>query len=353
MDAVVRNRCEAEFLAAVSVITQALGVELRFEATVPAEGGFRDIWRILADKSGHPLSVALLSLILNQAVSIWTAPAKPNPELEKQQLEINKLTIEHWKLENRRAELELDKLESENREGSSAGPTSPPTGATITVTPLHPLASEPEQLHSATSTSSADATANSTGKTLQLQLDPKVITRRSNFYKHLLAYGNVTAVGFRAVSVDESARDESVVERPQFSTFIVQTSELVPEVRETQIEIVSPVITGRDMKWKGLWNGGVISFGMQDKEFKRQVFRNEVSFQHGDSIQCVLEIDRKLNEIGVETVTGYRVTTVLDKIDGKGAAHETPQGRKKRFADKRPKDAQADLFVGDAWETTI
>ncbi|WP_146125797.1 hypothetical protein [Burkholderia ambifaria] len=346
MDAMVRNRCESEFLATVSHITQVLGVELRFEATVPTEGGFRDIWKILCANSGHPLAIALLILMLNQTIEIWKAPSKPNPELERQQLEINKLTIKHWELENRRSELELHKLERDNQGPSPSRPSLAPDGAVVTGTLTPSQQADFGQALSAVGTSNANGIAKSAEKSFQLQLDTKVITRRSNFYKQLLAYGDATAVGFRTLSFEEPNPDEFIIERSQFNTFIVQTNELPPDVCEALIEIVSPVISGRDMKWKGLRNGDVISFAMNDKAFKRQVFHNEVSFQHGDSIRCVLEVDRKLNEVGMETVTGYRVTTVLDKIDGKGNAYEMPQGRKKRFADKQPKGAQADLFGG-------
>ncbi|MBU9491767.1 Ig-like domain-containing protein [Burkholderia multivorans] len=352
MDAMIRNRCEAEFLATVSHITQVLGVELRFEATVPTEGGFRDIWRVLCVNSGHPLAIALLTLILNQAIEIWKAPSKPNPVLEKQQIEINELTINHWKLENRRSELELHKLE---RDSQGASPPAPPpalNGTAVTGAPTFSPPATSTQTLSATGISNANGIARSTEKSFQLQLDTKVITRRSNFYKYLLTYRHVTAVGFRALSVEEPNPDELVITRSQFNAFIVQTSELPPDVSEALIEITSPVISGRDAKWKGLRNGEAISFAMNDKAFKQQVFHNEVSFQHGDSIRCILEADRRLNEIGMPTVTGYRVTTVLDKIDGKGNAYEMPQGRKKRFSDRHRDNNQADLFGTDVQDET-
>ncbi|CAB3804385.1 hypothetical protein [Pararobbsia alpina] len=348
LDAVVRNRCEAEFLAAVSYIAQTLGVELRFEATVPAEGGFRDIWRIVVGKASHPLLgtvlIPLVSLVLTQTVNIWNAPPKPNPELEKQQLEINRLIIEHWKLENQLSQLEIQKRERESALASK--PSAQPqagTAATMTV-PAPPPMPAAEHPPSAVNDSIPLVSANASGKPLQLQRDLKVVTRRSNFYKHLLAYERATAVGFRVVPVDGPSPDEAITERSQFAAFIMQSNVLEPDVSEALVEIVSPVISEGDMKWKGRRSGEVITFAMNDWAFKQQVFRNEVSFQHGDSIRCVLETDRKLDEAGNEKITGYRVTTVLDKIDGSGKVHETFQGRRKRFADKQPADGQADLF---------
>ncbi|MCX4176708.1 MULTISPECIES: hypothetical protein [Paraburkholderia] len=348
IDAVVRNRCEAEFLAAVSYITQALGIELRFEATVPVEGGFRDIWRIVVGKASHPLVgtvlIPLLSLVLTQTVNIWNAPPKPNPELEKQQLEINRLNIEHWKLENRLSQLEIQKRERESALVSKPSAKPQAGTAATTAVPASPPMPVPERSSSAVNDSNPVVSTNGGGNTLQLQSDLKVVTRRSNFYKHLLAYERVTAVGFRAIPVGGPAPDEVITERSQFTAFIMQSNVLEPDVSDALIEIVSPVISEGDMKWKGRRSGEVITFAMNDRAFKQQVFRSEVSFQHGDSIRCVLETDRKLDEAGNEKVTGYRVTTVLDKIDGSGKVHETSQGRRKRFADKQPADGQADMF---------
>ncbi|MGY6121605.1 hypothetical protein ACW9YQ_14765 (plasmid) [Paraburkholderia strydomiana] len=348
MDAIVRNRCEAEFLAAVSHVAHALGVQLRFEATVPQEGGFRDIWRVVASKASNPAVAAvliqLLTLAVTQAVNIWNAAPRPNPELEKQQLEINKLTIEHSKLENRRSELEVQKLERESRRTPVPSNEAASNGAAVTVAPRAPSLIGPDTVQPPVGNSTTADSSDAAHKPFQLQMDSKVVTRRSNFYKQLLTYEKVTAVGFRPVPVDRPAPDEAIIERARFNTFIMQTNVLEPDVREATIEIVSPVISEGNMKWKGRSNGENISFAMNDRAFRQQVFRNEVSFQHGDSILCVLETDRKLDEVGNETVTGYRVTTVLDKIDGSGTVHETVQGRRKRFADKHPKDDYPDLF---------
>lgn len=121
MDALVRNRCEAEFLTAVAHIAEALGAKIRFEASIPAEGGFRDIWRVAFDKDNRAMSVsaitAILTLLITQSVVIWNSPPRPNPELERQQLEVGKLTAEHMRLENQRSALEIKKARTRNSQG--------------------------------------------------------------------------------------------------------------------------------------------------------------------------------------------------------------------------------------------
>lgn len=349
MDALVRNRCEAEFLAAVSYIAQSLGAELQFEATVPTEGGFRDSWRVLLDKENRASTVqtlvTLLGLLVTQAVVIWNAPPKPDKELERQQLEINRLTIEHWKLENQRSGLEVKKLQREVDSTSSAS-NPPPLPAPSVSAPATTSISVPSLPMEREAVPAAPTETEP--KRLSLQTDPKVNKHRSTFYKQLLPYERVTAVGFRWLPDDLPPPEEQIISRSEFSSFVLATDTLEPEVAVAVIEIVSPVITEGDMRWKGRWNGQTISFAMGDKVFKDAVLHKQVSFLHGDSIRCVLESERKLDEGGNPKIKGHRVLTVLDKIESSGKVFETPQGRRKRFEDKYA-DAQAELFnVKDA-----
>ncbi len=341
MDAMVRNRCEAEFLSAVAYITQSLGATLKFEATVPAEGGFRDIWQVAFkafDKENRaltlPVLTTLLSAILSAAVAIWNAPSKPDQELEKQQLKINQLIIEHWKLENQNSELQGKKLRLE------LGAV-PPTLSQ--QTPASSSAAAVDLPHAQLESAAPVTAPNAAPKVLSLQMDPKVRKPRSNFYKQLISYEAVTAVGFRWLPGDQPAPDEQVIFRSGFSAFLLQTDILDPESTEAVIEIVSPVITEGDIQWRGRWNGETISFAMHDKVFKDQVFHRQISFQHGDSIRCILQSDRKLDEEGNPKVTGHRVLTVLDKIESTGGVYETAQGRRKRF-EKKHADGQSGLF---------
>lgn len=344
MDALVRNRCEAEFLSAVAYITQSLGATLQFEATVPTEGGFRDIWQVAFkafDKENRSLTLptltALLVAVLGATVAIWNAPPKPDKELERQQLEINRLTIEHWKLENQNSELQGKKLKRELDTESST--LSLQTPASSSAAPVNLPPTHPESVASGT-------TSKVEPKLLSLQMDPKVRKPRSNFYKQLISYEAVTAVGFRWLPGDRPAPDEQVIFRSGFPAFLLQTDILDPESTEAVIEIVSPVITEGDIQWRGRWNGQTISFAMNDKVFKDQVFHRQISFQHGDSIRCVLQSDRKLDEEGSPKVTGHRVLTVLDKIESTGGVYETAQGRRKRF-EKKHADGQSGLFDHD------
>ena len=66
---------------------------------------------------------------------------------------------------------------------------------------------------------------------------------------------------------------------------------------------------------------------MQDEEFKKQMFDDKVSFTSGMCIDCVLEINRRLSELGEVINVSYVVTTVIrtrfDKLE-----IVTPQGKR-------------------------
>ncbi|WP_250481770.1 hypothetical protein [Caballeronia sp. NCTM5] len=340
MDALVRNRCEAEFLAAAGYITEKFGIELFFEATVPEQGGFRDIWRLVAKNINQPWIGSVFTPLVVTLITIWNAPAKPNPELERQQIEMNRLAILHSKLENRRTELEIRKLEGEIHEQTARLEEAQHEASQPAAQPAPPKHAGQKPL-SADASSSASS-AKTEDKPMQLQMDAKVVTRRSNFYKQLVGYSKVTAVGYRARLGPQA--DEIYIERVAFSDFIMQSNWLEPEVSEEVIEIVSPVLSPGDLKWKGRRNGEVISFAMNDRSFRDEVYHNDMSFRSGDSIRCVLEADRELDAVGAERVKGYRVTTVIERIESTGKIHQRAQGRMKRFLDKQPDDAQPDMF---------
>ena len=92
------------------------------------------------------------------------------------------------------------------------------------------------------------------------------------------------------------------VKREQFNYYILRTDELPPiKDMKASIEIVSPVLM-KDSKyrWKGIYNKGgeIIDFYMRDEDFKRDMVDDKIAFTSGMCIDCVLEIDRKMNEVG-------------------------------------------------------
>lgn len=365
MDAFVRNRCEAEALAAFSYIAERLGIELLIEVAAHNEGGLKDIWNFnCKPEIAWAAWVSVLAVLLPAAVNVWTAPPRPDKELESINKEIAKATLEEKRIAVEKARIELKNLLESGAPLPVAKPFGPASAPAALPAPARPTAAPPPPAKAAgrasigylgrvpvdmyeqfTVRSRSEQTVAIVATALALIADePKFTTRRSNFFKMLLPYNKVTAFGLRQHSPFELSA-EHVIERRDFIKFVLKTDKLPPEVvDEALITIVAPVIDASGMAWKGLYQDEPIAFHVKDAAFRDQVLHRRVSFQHGDAIRARLVIERKLDETGEEVVTGRSVEVVIEKIEG-GAVTETPQGRKQRFIDKNAA-AQDDLDFG-------
>ena len=177
---------------------------------------------------------------------------------------------------------------------------------------------------------------------------PRFCKCKSNFYESVWGCPKVTRVSFRELNENNYCRSGALdVKREQFEYFILRSDEL-PTVKDNRasIEIISPVLKDSKYRWKGIYNkGGVtIDFYMQDEEFKQQMFDEKISFTSGMCIDCVLEIARRLSELGEVVNVSYTVTTVIrtrfDKME-----ILTPQGKRYlRKLDSERKQLTLDLF---------
>lgn len=68
MDAVLRNRCEAELLAIFQEVASTLGVPVQIDAQALAEGGLREVWKWAGENSGQ-LSVVLSAVAILVALA--------------------------------------------------------------------------------------------------------------------------------------------------------------------------------------------------------------------------------------------------------------------------------------------
>ncbi len=295
MDALVRNRCEAEIIAILTEIAKTLDEKILIECEAHREGGLRDIWKLTNANAG------VLSVIVGVAAIAVPLLPKSDSELERLQKEDLRLSIEERKLrvQKLKAEIKTDSVQTE------------------TVAEVAEVVNE----------------------------NYKVITRRSNLFKHLSTYNKVTKLGVNSLLPDgQEMNPEFEIVRGNFKRFILSSNVLpVETVEEAVIEIVSPVLMRGNYKWKGIFEGEAISFSMKDPIFKQDVHDERISFQHGSSIKCALNIHSKLDEVGEIVTTGYSVETVLDNINGR-EINQTSQGlayRHKRTLQK----AQGDLFA--------
>lgn len=294
MNALVKNKCEAEFLAVANEVAEILGVQLVWESQALEEGGIREIWAAIGSNNSQ------IALIVSVLALVWSMVPQTDQELVDLQKEETRLSIEEKKLEIEKLKKELEK-EAPSKEALK----------------------------------SASKIANDSYK---------VVTRRSNFYKSISGYEKVYQVGFSSLDIENRhLEDERIVESSDFRKFIVTSNELKPlEIKSARIEIVSPVLKEGKAKWKGIYEGEHISFSMDDREFKSAVLSRQISFKNGSEIVCVLLIHKKIDELGEVVTSGYSVDVVLENIES-GLPKETPQGKRYRHTQKLF-EAQNDLF---------
>ena len=294
MDAHVRNKCEAELLAIIHEIALEFGVKLRIDSEAYKEGGLKDTWKFLGTNG------AQISIIISLLALISSRIPVSDPELDNLKKEETRLSIQE-------KHLQIDKLKKELLRGA---------------------------INPDTVTSAADA----------VEKNLKVVTRRSNFYKIVNHCHKIKSVGFTGLdSKNNMTTVEQIVKRDDFHKFVLH-SDLMPSLiyESEKIEIVSPVLRQGDYKWRGIFNGNPISFTMLDRDFKQEVLQKKISFQNGSTVECVLKLTRKLNEVGEVIPQNYIVETVIEKIDGESRGY-TSQG-KRYLLKKMEQYGQGDLF---------
>lgn len=308
MDAFVRNRCEAELLAIFQDVCSTFDIYLPVETTAYSEGGLKEIWKFLGE-NGVQLTVVLsiFGIVLTIVSTTLSRIPVSDPEKDAREKVLAELSIEEKRLSIEEKRLAIQKLKNEVESGAVKEET------------IKAAAIAAEQ-------------------------NLKIHTRKSNFYKLLENYEKVSGVAFSPLDANDSpVAQEKFVPRSDFKKYVLLTNELpVETVENATIEIISPVLKDGNYRWKGVYQKQPISFSMTDTEFKNSVLRQEVSFQHGSCIECVLQISKKLDEVGEVIVTGHSVPIVFQKQDGT-QTFETIQGRRHK-AYKKLKDGQADLF---------
>ncbi|WP_206485402.1 hypothetical protein [Thalassotalea sp. G2M2-11] len=291
IDAITRNKCEAELLAIISEVATLLDIKTRLISEIPLEGGFKDKWKALGENS-QQLQVILMAVGL-----VTTIYFTYDPEGDARTKELEQLQIQELKM----------KLQQIN------------------------------------SSDNINDLAKVTAKKLSKNL--KITKRKSNFYTHLNNDPKVKSISISALdNKDNPFSQEKIIDRRAFREFILSTNKLRAEEDDNaQIELISPVLKDGNYKWKGIYKDQTISFNMHDQKFKESIFIDGLNFHAGTSINCVLRINRELDEIGEVKIKGYSVPTVIEVLDGQ-SPHETPQGKAHRHA-KSMYDKQRDMFV--------
>lgn len=177
---------------------------------------------------------------------------------------------------------------------------------------------------------------------------PRICRNKSNFYEALKGYPKVTKFTLRELNGRNYSKTGTLeVRRDKFDYYILHSDELpVHKDTEATIELISPVLKDSRIRWKGIYNKGgeIIDFYMNDNEFKQEMLNEKITFVSGMCIDCVLLIDRRLNELGEIINVNYTVETVIrtrfDKME-----ILTPQGKRHlREQDAQRRQLTLDLF---------
>ena len=275
MDAIARNRAEAELLALMRELSGTIGAPFQVETKAREEGGVVELWNLVFQ---HKEQIAFVMAILGPLLS--AAPFyKAKLRQSKQQTVMNELTIQKLKLElAEKEDAAVERAEKKQRDGKTdALPLEPPL--------------TPEEVAKA------------------LLSRKKIARRRSNYDERLIEDPRIEAVGF--APTHRRAAPEQVVQRGNFTDFVVARADLEPLVyRDVPIEVVSPVLRSGGLKWRGVFDKKVISFDLEDREFKDRVTAKRVQFQNGTQLRCDLEVLQREDETGDVEIAGYVVSAV-------------------------------------------
>lgn len=281
MNAFIQNKCEFEFLGIINEIANTLGTEIVIETEPFGDGGLIRWFKIKTklDEKSSVLKVAIITAIvtgvlvtpINTALSkgtevliekIFEDEAKTNRTTEKEKLELEELKLN----------VEL--------------------------------------------------------KRQLLHKNMVISKKKSNFYEVLDKYPKVTQVSIAIQGKDKKrVSEENFVRKEKFKEFILVSDKLEPDyVDNAIIEIISPVLKKGDYKWRGIYNGETVSFTMKSNEFKTLVQTGKIEFKNGSSINCLLKIDKKINNEGIEQISSYTIKRVNNYFENETPI-ETPEGK--------------------------
>jgi hypothetical protein len=296
MDALIHNKCERELLELTKAVAKICGVNIKMETEPSGKGGLKS-WLSITAKSPKKTAVAKIALVNTVVATCVATPGQASM--------------------NEMGNALLDSL---------ADKVSEEAGKEQLQKDIHALKIEFANLLPLLDQSSV------------------VKKRRSTFYDLLRKYQKVKSIS--VAFTDETKKpitEEQLVAREEFKAFIVSSNTVAPQVVENaEIEIISPVLMKGKHKWRGMYKGEPISFVMKSDDFMTLVQSGKVEFKSGSTISCTLQIEKKMNGVGVERIMGYNILGVGSYSEN-GKTIETPEAKQKQkqaVVSKR----QLDLF---------
>ncbi|MCF2219936.1 hypothetical protein H9Q08_11525 [Chryseobacterium sp. PS-8] len=309
IDAITLNKSQHEIIAILQEIAKELEEEILIEIEPYAEGGFKQIFKVLSKqekKSATIISAVVLSTITAILITPLTKIAEKTTEhiIDKAFEDKNKVIIDNKKdsLELRKLELQNENIELQNKKLI-------------------------EQLNQ-----NQIEEANAKIKNVSTRLENNLVIkkRRSNFYEQLSNYDKIDKVSFRIEDKNSNYISEDFIKRKNFNRFILFSDIIEPQIiNNAKIEIISPVLKKGYYKWTGIFKNESIPFSMKSVEFKELVQKGDVEFKNGFTISCELQVNKKVDNEGITKITGYEVLRV-DNYFVNDKPVETNEGKKHR-----------------------
>lgn len=288
MDAFIQNKCELEFLKISKEIANILDVEILILTEPLIEGGLIRSFRIMSKEEGKKATITIAvvtTLITGIIVTPITTALSKTVEIAIEKILEDEAEKEGKKLDNEEKKLRIEKLKLEIQE-----------------------------------------------KTNEIEQNSKIKKQKSNFYEELEKEPRVEKVSISSEEkyLHKTIFNEQTVYKNDFKKFILVTDRLEPETIDNAIiEIISPVLKKGNYKWKGIYNGTTVSFNMKSNEFKTLIQTGKIEFKNGSAINCLLEIEKQLDNNGDETILAYNILRVNEYFENNQPI-ETPEGKLSR-----------------------
>lgn len=110
--------------------------------------------------------------------------------------------------------------------------------------------------------------------------------KKSNLYKKLDGYRKVDSVEIVRYKDKEPIGNPRRIPKKEFPKYILHSDNLPTLKTESAIiDVISPTIKRGNFKWKGFYNNEIISFSMNDLQFKSQVLNGSINFSNKFSIE--------------------------------------------------------------------
>lgn len=177
--------------------------------------------------------------------------------------------------------------------------------------------------------------------------DTKLRKIVSNYYKSAEKEPQITMIETIANEIDSQEEiSSSKIEKQEFQSHILVTecTEQTELVEGTTIAVFSPVLQkGHGKIWNGIYSGKPIPFKIEDTEFLKQVYNNEIKFGSATTIKCNLQIKKKQirneEDFQIKEDAEYIVKEVINWSDDEHFQSET-----KRYKKIKDEKRQLNLF---------